>query len=143
MNRWGTLFLTCLAFAIGLVCRAYAAGWSDDPQMQKWFNEAPVKKCCSLADGFEADLFENTRDGGVWVIITDSGDPVCWDSLDYSEDDGAGELVHSCRRDLPDQRRFYVTNDQIRWTPPNPTGHGVLFIDYQNKVLCYFWPSGA
>ena len=122
---------------------ANAAGWSDDPQMQKWFNEAPVQKCCSLADGFEADLFENTRDGGVWVIVTDDGDPVCWDSLDYSEDDGAGELVHSCRRDLPDQRRFYVTDDQIRWAPPNPTGHGVLFIDHNDKVLCYFWPSGA
>jgi len=40
MNRWGTLFLTCLAFAIGLVCRAHAAGWSDDPQMQKWFPPA-------------------------------------------------------------------------------------------------------
>ena len=129
--------------ALLLAGPAHAAGWSDDPQMQKWFNEAPVQKCCSLADGFEADLFENTRDGGVWVIITDDGAPVCWDSLDYSEDDGAGELVHSCRRDLPDQRRFYVTDDQIRWAPPNPTGHGVLFIDHNDKVLCYFWPSGA
>jgi hypothetical protein len=113
--------------------------------MQKWFAEAPVLKCCSLADGFEADLFEDPDSNGtaVWVIITDNGEPVCWDSLDYSEDDGAGTLVRSCRMDLPDQRRFYVTNDQIRWTPPNPTGHGVLFIDHKGKVLCYFWPSGA
>jgi hypothetical protein len=135
-------FVLMFGFLVGI---AHGAGWSRDPAMQKWFSEAPVAKCCSLADGFEADLFDDTRDGGIWVFITetDADEPVCWESRDYSQDDGAGELVHSCRKPLPDQRRFYVTNDKIRWSPPNPTGHGVLFIGYYNEVLCYFLPSLA
>lgn len=114
---------------------AYSAGWSNDPAIQQWFQEAPVRRCCSLADGFEADIYESAQ-GGVWAIITDDGSPVCWGG---DEDDG----TQVCRRPLPTEKRFYVPDENIIFSPRNPTGHGVLFLRSDDKVLCYFLPSGA
>lgn len=101
-----------------------------DRQVFSWFQEAPVRSCCGEADAFEADDFDQ-KDGHFVAIVTD-GKPNNW------------------RPGLPEGTRIQVPNAQIRWTPRNPTGHGVLFIrrgwnsadPSSIIVFCYFPPSG-
>lgn len=136
--------MRCLVFAFLLAASsctptlAPAVGWnSTDPAVQAWFNEAPVKKCCSLSDGFEADEFDSTQ-GGVWATITDDGENApCWDAYDEETD----FTTRVCRRPVPETRRYYVPSDKILHAPPNPTRHGVLFLDNRDQVLCYFLPA--
>lgn len=132
------LAVAVLVFLLVLLGRSYAAGYSDDAAIQRWFNEEVVKRCCSKADGFEADEYESVQ-GGVWALITDDGHPVCWEYHD-EEEDTRGE---ACRRAIPDVRRIFVPQDKIIYSPRNPTGHGFLFIDHQNQARCYFLPAGA
>lgn len=126
-SRW------ILVISLLLTTFANAAEWSLDPTVQRWWNESVVRACCSLADGFEADEYESTE-GGVWATITDDGSPVCW------EDDDGTQL---CRRALPEQKKFFVPQEKIRYDPKNPTGHGILFLLTNDQVMCYFLPSGA
>ena len=135
--RWGLFWATAL-MATFVLTRSYAAGYSDDPAVERWFSEDVVKRCCSLTDGFEADEYESTQ-GGVWAIITDDGHPVCWT---YRDEDG-DTIGQTCRRELPDVRRIFVPEDKIIYTPRNPTGHGFLFIARNGEARCYFLPSGA
>ncbi len=137
----GLMVIFAVAIAVLLLVlgmRAHAAGYSDDPAVQRWFNDDVVKRCCSKADGFEADEYESVQ-GGVWAIITDDGHPVCWEFYN-EEDDTKGE---ACRRDLPDVRRIFVPQDKVIYSPRNPTGHGFLFIARNGEPRCYFLPSGA
>lgn len=136
----GVLFWLGLALLILLFSAvwAHAAGYSDDPAVQRWFAEDVVKRCCSKADGFEADEYESV-DGGVWAIITDDGHPVCWKFYDEEGD----VISEACRRALPAIKRIFVSEDKIIYSPRNPTGHGYLFIDHNGNSRCYFLPSGA
>jgi hypothetical protein len=122
---------------VGPAAGAADAGFYDPNRMNDtdrlimgWFREKVVQVCCAEADAFEADDFDQ-KDGEYIAIITD-GRPNKW------------------RPGLPDGTRIRVPDSQIRWTPRNPTGHGVLFIrrgwnaDVPNSihVYCYFPPTG-
>lgn len=140
--RLGLLTVLIIAVAAVLLVlglrQAPAGGYSDDPAIERWFEEEVVKRCCSKADGFEADEFESAE-GGVWAIITDDGHPVCWEY----EDDDDGSTGETCRRGVPEVRRIFVPQDKIIYSPRNPTGHGFLFIDSESAPRCYFLPTGA
>jgi hypothetical protein len=138
---WSAVIMGAIVGVVWLtesIWPAHGAGHSDDPAIQRWFDEDVVKRCCSKADGFEADDYDSAQ-GGVWATITDDGHQVCWEYYD-EEDDTRGE---TCRRPVPDVRRIFVPDDKIIFSPRNPTGHGFLFVDHQNKPRCYFLPSGA
>jgi hypothetical protein len=126
---------------------AHAGGWSDNPKVQEWLKSAPVHTCCAMADGFLADEYDRVRpgeghtEGGVIAHITDDdSDPPCWE-WHNDEDDTRGT---TCRRKVPQQRDYFVPESSIVYAPPNPTGHGVLFLNNgAGAPRCYFLPSGA
>ncbi len=145
-----SLGLLGLALAILLLSAiiARSAGWSDNPKVQEWFQSAPVHQCCASADGFLADEYERVRpgeqghtEGGVIAHITDNdSDPPCWEW--YDQDDDTRGIT--CRRKVPTRRDYFVSESLIVYMPPNPTGHGVLFLDNgEGTPRCYFLPSGA
>jgi hypothetical protein len=119
-----------LAVAISMaVDSAFARSsptWSDSPaNIRAWFQslmqpDNPAQSCCGEADAFEADTFEVQGDHYVAVIT-----------------DGKGIL--------PSGTRIPVPNKKMKWdgTPPNPTGHGIIFIGSGGQVYCYVAPGGA
>lgn len=148
---WSALFCAIVLAGFVSYCthKAFGAGWSENPKVQEWFQSAPVHQCCALADGFLADEYERVRpgegghtEGGVIAHITDNDDnPPCWEW--YSDDDDTKGTT--CRRKVPQQRDYFVPESLIRYMPPNPTGHGVLFLNNGEggSPRCYFLPSGA
>ena len=101
-----------------------------DPALRQWFNglkqpEYPHLSCCGLADAYWADSYE--VNGNQYVaIITDE------------RDDKPLRRPH-----IENGKRFVVPNSTIKWGSGNPTGHGIIFIGYLGKVLCYLPPGGG
>lgn len=142
------LAVAIVVFPFTLGMRAHAGGWSDNPKVQEWFQSAPVHTCCAMADGFLADEYDRVRpgegghaEGGVIAHITDNDtDPPCW----KWKDDEDGTSGTTCRRKVPQQLDYFVPESSIVYMPPNPTGHGVLFLNNgDGGTRCYFLPSGA
>jgi len=147
----GLLVILAVAIAVLLLTlwmRAHAGGWSENPKVQEWFQSAPVHSCCAMADGFLADEYDRVRpgegghtEGGVIAHITDNNnDPPCWEWYDEDSDTRGT----TCRRKVPEQLNYFVPESLIVHMPPNPTGHGVLFLNNgAGDPRCYFLPSGA
>lgn len=117
---------------------AYAGETSDwmtsDPdtntKIHEWFNTSVVAMCCSTSDAYEADDFDIHGDQYV-AVITDGS-------------------ANQWRVEIPNGTKFVIPNDRIKFTnPPNPTGHGVLFIrvypgtDDPPHIYCFFPPSSG
>lgn len=76
--------------------------------------------CCSEADAYEADEFESGIDGSHFAIITRS----------YPD-------VPAGTRILIPSWKFNLAYEE----GGNPSGHGIVFMDGNQNVLCYFLPS--
>ena len=144
----GLLLIMAGEVLLVLGVMAHAGGWSENPAAQKWFQSAPVHTCCAMSDGFLADEYDRVRpgdgghtEGGVIAHITDDdSDPPCWEWSDEDSDTHGT----TCRRKVPQRRDYFVPESSIVYQPPNPTGHGVLFLNNGNgEPRCYFLPSGA
>lgn len=93
--------------------------------VREWFQslmqpDNPAVSCCGEADAYEADTFEVEGDHYIAIIT-----------------DGKGVI--------PSGTRVPVPNNKMKWDakPPNPTGHGIIFIGSSGQVYCYVTPSGA
>src|SRR5271154_2943484 len=108
----------------------YAKGKTEEQRqaIAAWFKQPVVAGCCKESDAFEADDFEVNGDHYV-AVITD-GEPNEW------------------RPGLRTGVRIPVPNSQVKWLPPNPSGHGVIFLrrgwdenhPEEIYVYCYFPP---
>lgn len=76
--------------------------------------------CCSEADAYEADEFEIGPDGAHFAIIT----------RDYPDVPAGTRIV------IP-AYKFNLAFDE----GGNPSGHGIVFMNGNMNVLCYFTPS--
>lgn len=130
-----------LAFslAIAVLCLQAQARDNDaweltPPEVRKWFRDLmqpdnPNISCCGEADASYADSFEVSKDGEYVAIITDP-------------------------RDVPDRptirpgTKITVPNNKLKYDKGNPTGHGVIFVKYDEEtesfaVYCYVVPGGV
>lgn len=138
------IIVACGLVGLGMVLFLPRPSWAADsglydPQRMneqdqviwRWFQEQAVRSCCAEADAFEADDFE--RKDGHYVAVITNGEANKW------------------RAGLPNGFRILVPDSQIRWSPRNPTGHGVIFIragwnandPASIFVYCYFPPGGV
>lgn len=106
--------------------------WDATPaDVKHWFQSAnqpdiPSSSCCGEADAYYADSFE-VEDGEYVAIITD-------------------ERVVQYRTQIPVGTRIKIPVNKLPnpgVQPPNPTGHGVIFLNQQFVVYCYFPPGGV
>lgn len=156
--------MVIVMFAIGM-CAAVQApaapGWEGRPlicdpvefaddlgglqRCKKWIEEVktPVLvdgeivisggRCCGEADAFVTDAFE-VENGETYAIITRPYPA-------RSKDDGDGGSVDWPA--FPDGTRIHIPKDKMNpayLQGGNPTGHGVVFMDPQSRVFCYFTP---
>jgi len=106
--------------------------WEDAPH-HDWYPrvmrpDAPGS-CCGEADTYEADKFEVEDDHYVAIITKGDG------FTPYDEE--------WSKPAIPNGTRFIVPNEKIQRLPPNPTGHGIIFIAPDGTVICYCPPGGA
>ncbi len=110
-----------------LVGSAYArepSQWSNDPVIQRWFQnlmqpDHPRLSCCGPSDSFEADNYDAEGDHYVAIITNGYG---VW----------------------PNGTRIIVPNSKINVENANPTGHGYIFLKAGTlDVYCYAPPSGG
>lgn len=127
------LALTIACLISPVTARENEAWEATPPEIRKWYYDLkrpdePLLSCCGEADGYWADSFE--IDGDKYVaIITDT-------------------------RDVPNRptikpgTKIVVPNSKIKWDQSNPTGHGVIFVKYDEEaesfsVYCYCPPGGV
>lgn len=104
---------------------------ATDADVRRWFQQArmpdnPGSSCCGEADAYYADSFE-VEDGQYVAIITD-------------------ERYVAGRPPVPVGTRIKIPNNKLpnpAEQAPNPTGHGVVFMNSQQVVYCYFQPGGV
>ena len=130
----GLLMLTVIAVVmlmLGLMCLSLARDfgqWDATPADERaWYQSVrqpdTQSSCCGEADAYYADSFE-TEDGEYVAIITD-------------------ERVVEHRPLVPVGTKIKVPNNKLpnpKLQTPNPTGHGVIFLNTNRIVLCYFPP---
>ncbi len=112
--------------------------WDATPaDIGAWFNrqmlpDNPYQRCCGEADGYYADSFfvstEKGKDGRVFAIITDDRDDAPLGRRHVEN----GTMIEVPAHKFKDSR-----------ADPNPSGHGVIFLNVNHQVLCYVAPSGA
>jgi len=131
--RLSTIVLCCLA--ITSTSSAYAdPRWEHLPQdVREWFarqkqHDQPLTGCCGLGDAYYADEFAREGDK-FYAIITDDRD-----------DNLLG------RPSRPSGMRFWVPPNKFNDPSPQgtkdpvPVPHGIVFIDINGNVICYFNP---
>ncbi len=111
---------------------------SNTPEEKAWYRNAqmpdrPGASCCGEADAYWADSWElgGTNKDQYVAIITDTRDD-----------------VQFSRRHVAPGTKILVPNHKIATTQGNPTGHGIIFIRWDDEsndygVLCYFAPGGG
>jgi hypothetical protein len=115
-------------------------------QERQWFAEIPA--CCGLGDAFVADSFYE-KAGKFYAVITDGTD---W----FYRIKGAIRVGTAI--EIPADM-LAAANDPYYTEHPNPTHHGVIFLEVQSvggrivnseggppeqaKPICYFKPGGA
>jgi hypothetical protein len=115
-------------------------------QEQEWFANVPA--CCGLGDAFVADGFYE-KNGKFYAVITDGTD---W----FYRIKGAIRVGTAIEIPLD---MLAAANDAYYIDHPNPTHHGVVFLQVytlggrlvnsdggppeQAKPICYFKPNGA
>lgn len=106
-----------------------ASQWDASPADEReWYQKARQpdtdSSCCGEADAYHADSFE--VEGSEYIaIITD-------------------ERVLRYRPHVPVGTRIKVPNNKLpnpNVQTPNPTGHGIIFLNTQRVVYCYFPPG--
>jgi hypothetical protein len=111
----------------------YGQWAAQNEAINKWYRELmqpdyPEVSCCGFADAYHADSFE--VDGDKYVaIITDT------------REDGP-----LSRRHIEPGTKIPVPNHKLKFDAGNPTGHGVIFVQWQQAgwyVLCYVVPGGV
>jgi len=141
--------LTLLLFVLLPPCLGYSQVFDGLPitkQEQDWFANIPA--CCGLGDAFVADSFYE-KEGRFYAVITDGTD---W----YYRIKGAIR-VGTAIEIPPDM--LAAANDPYYTDHPNPTHHGVVFLQIytlgsrlissdggppeEARPICYFKPSGA
>ena len=128
-------FLAPLALAGALLLAPAAARdlgqWANQgATIRAWYAglmqpDNPEISCCGEADAYWTDTFEESA-GRYVAVITDERDD--------------GPLG---RRHIAPGTRFVVPNAKLKFDDGNPTGHGVIFINSADVVLCYVAPGGT
>lgn len=119
-----------IVLTLGIFSHAHAHDMAH-PEDDAWYEslmqpDYPLVPCCGEADAYWADSFEQ-QDGQYVAIITDDRDD---------------KLLHD-RRHIDIGTKFVVPNYKIKWDQGNPTGHGVIFVNRGDYVLCYVPPGGV
>jgi len=123
-----------LAIALSVLAPVAAARnsgrWQDAPH-HDWYSRVmrpdTPGSCCGEADAYEADKFEVYGDH--YVAIITKGDGFVPDNEEWT------------KPAIPNGTRFVVPNEKIQRLPPNPTGHGIIFIAPSGEVICYCPPA--
>ena len=115
-----TLLITANAFA-----RDDLRWDTQDSRTKQWFEnlkqpDHPRVSCCGEADAYEADNFEVEGDHYVAIITG-----------------------HRAVTAIPLGSRIPVPRQKMKFDAGNPTGHGIIFIDSQRRVLCYVTPAAG
>ncbi len=97
----------------------------QDRRIKEWFEnlkqpDHPRVSCCGDADAYEADNFEVEGDHYVAIITG-----------------------HRAVATIPLGSRIPVPKQKMKYDAGNPTGHGIIFIDTQRRVLCYVTPAAG
>lgn len=122
------LACTAVGFGLFLVTRAHAEGWdTDDPDLASWFATQVVKMCCDQKDAYLADGVDGDGDNIIAIITDGSANPK------YG------------KPAIPNGTRIVVRRDQMKFDPPVPGGHAVIFLSKDasvppehRSVYCYF-----
>jgi len=109
--------MTMLLVSLPAFARDNGQWENSDPAVSRWFRELmrpdePEKSCCGEADAYWADGVE-IKDGQVIAIITDA-----------RPDEPLG------RRHVPIGTRIVVPPNKMKWDRGNPTGHIVIFLNF-------------
>jgi len=121
-----------LVAGMALVHARDAGQWEQsDPATRRWFQnlkqpDNPNASCCGEADAYYADSFEVEGDHYV-AIITDE------------RDDAPLGRAH-----IEVGTKIVVPNYKIKFDDPNPTGHGIIFLQAGSlHVWCFLAPGGV
>jgi hypothetical protein len=114
--------------SLTLILSANSEGWdTSDPDLASWFATNVVKMCCDQRDAYLADEVDGDGENIIAVITDGSANPT------YA------------KPAIPNGTRIVIPRDRIRYSPPVPGGHAVVFLmkDYskppeQRFVYCYF-----
>jgi hypothetical protein len=119
-------FLTAM-WALLITANALARDGNQwgDPRIKEWFEnlkqpDHPRVSCCGEADAYEADNFEVEGDHYIAIITG-----------------------HRAVTTIPLGSRIPVPRQKMKFDAGNPTGHGIIFIDSQRRVLCYVTPAAG
>lgn len=124
MNR--RCFL-CAAISF-IASKAIGKSWTQNAQYGDFWQAQPVVSCCGVGDAYAADYWEGRPDGSMDVWLND-GEEGQFSGQYYPIEGGT---------------KFHVDREKIKYSPPNPTGHGILFVGQMGQVpYCYFPPGGA
>lgn len=105
--------------------------WKNaDPAVSEWYRslmqpDHPQSPCCGEADAYFADEV-HVRDGKTYAVVTD---------------DRPDEPLR--RPHIAIGTEIEVPSYKLKWDRGNPTGHGVLFMNYAGYVYCYVQPGGV
>ena len=129
--------ILCLALGVILGCSMRAAIARDvgqwetgDPAIRDWYRslmqpDMPLSSCCGEADAYWADSYQVDGDRYVAIITDPRPD----------------EPLH--RRHIDIGTKFVVPNHKLKYDASNPTGHGLIFLNPYDFVLCYVPPGGV
>lgn len=129
-------FLAILLLCLGTsaVARDNDAWEANPPEVRQWYQELmqpdnPNISCCGESDAYHADSFEVTKVGEYVAIITDTRDV-------------------PGRPTITSGTKIVVPNNKLKYDQGNPTGHGVIFVKYDEEadaftVYCYIVPGGV
>lgn len=129
---------TAMILAAAMLCLPASArdndAWEANPaEVRKWYRELmqpdnPMVSCCGESDAYWADSFEVKGDQYV-AIITDTRDV-------------------PGRPTIKPGTKIVVPNHKLKYDQGNPTGHGVIFVKYDEEadaftVYCFVVPGGV
>lgn len=140
----GFALIAAIALSSCQPALAKDADWTANaPEVREWFSglkqpDNPRFSCCGEADAYYADSFEMACTGAgearecMYVsIITDE------------RDDAPLNRPH-----VRPGTKIIVPNAKLKFDAGNPTGHGVIFMNYDDEsdsygVYCYVAPGGG
>lgn len=134
---WATaivIVVVWLAFfaSVALLHARDLGQWAgEDQAIASWFQtlmqpDNPTVSCCGQADAYWADQVETGPHGETIAVITDE-----------REDEPL------MRHHVPVGTRIVVPNKKIKFDKGNPTGHIVIFLDFENAPYCYVQSGGV
>jgi hypothetical protein len=129
--------ILCLALGVIFGCsmeevpaRDVGQWETGDPAVRDWYRslmqpDMPLSSCCGEADAYWADSYQIDGDRYVAIITDPRPD----------------EPLH--RRHIDIGTMFAVPNHKLKYEASNPTGHGIIFLNPYDFVLCYLPPGGV